>query len=260
MSPLPWCVIGDFNDLLSQDDKKGWLPHPNWLCTGFRNAVNDCDLTDIQLEGYPFTWIKSRGADHVIEERLDRALASSDWVSKFPNVKLRNILSSHSDHSPILLQCAPVIKQNYKYEFKFENSWLKEEDIEEVVHEGWNDGEGLELTGRLSQCADKLQRWGRRKKKRFKDEILEHEAEMERFRDKRDAASIARFQEAHQQHAKVLIQEEAFWKQRAKMHWLKEGDLNTKFFHMSATARSKVKRIEKLINEENEIITGQQNL
>jgi hypothetical protein len=135
-----------------------------------------------------------------------------------------------------------------------------EDDIEEVVHEGWYDGNGLQLTHRLSHCADKLQRWGRKKKRRFKDEILEQEAEMERFRDKRDSYSTARFQEAHRQHAKALIQEEAFWKQRAKMHWLKEGDLNTKFFHMSATARSKVKKIERLKNENDDIITGQQNL
>jgi endonuclease/exonuclease/phosphatase family metal-dependent hydrolase len=29
MSDLPWCVIGDFNDLLSQEDKRGLNPHPN---------------------------------------------------------------------------------------------------------------------------------------------------------------------------------------------------------------------------------------
>jgi hypothetical protein len=44
------------------------------------------------------------------------------------------------------------------------------------------------------------------------------------------------------------------------MHWLKEGDLNTKNFHMSATARTKIKKIEKLSNEADELITGQQNL
>jgi hypothetical protein len=44
------------------------------------------------------------------------------------------------------------------------------------------------------------------------------------------------------------------------MHWLKEGDLNTKKFHMLATARSKRKKIEKLKNEEEEVITGQHNL
>jgi hypothetical protein len=163
---------------------------------GFRNSVNDCDLTDIQLEGYPFTWIKSSGTGHMIKERLDRALASSDWLTKFPNAKLWNILSSHSDHSPILLHRSPVVKQYYKQDFHFENSWLLEEDIGEVVHDGWNDGNGLEITHRLSHCDDKLQRWGRRKKRRFKDEIVEHEAKMESLRDKRDPTSVARFQEA----------------------------------------------------------------
>ncbi|KAK2360556.1 hypothetical protein QL285_085815 [Trifolium repens] len=113
---------------------------------------------------------------------------------------------------------------------------------------------------RLSHCADKLQTWSRRKKKRYKEEIAEQEAVMERLRDKRVAASTSRFHEAQNQHAKVLIQEEAFWKQRAKMHGLKEVDLNTNFFHMSATARMKVKKIEKLKNEEDEVITGQQNI
>ncbi|PNX56263.1 endonuclease/exonuclease/phosphatase family protein, partial [Trifolium pratense] len=52
MSQLPWCIIGDFNDLLSQEDKRGVHPHPNWLCSGFRQAVNDCDLSDIEMAGY----------------------------------------------------------------------------------------------------------------------------------------------------------------------------------------------------------------
>ncbi|MCH82853.1 hypothetical protein A2U01_0003665, partial [Trifolium medium] len=29
MSELPWCIVGDFNDLLAQEDKKGIHPHPN---------------------------------------------------------------------------------------------------------------------------------------------------------------------------------------------------------------------------------------
>ncbi|MCH88581.1 CNGC5-like protein, partial [Trifolium medium] len=83
---------------------------------------------------------------------------------------------------------------------------------------------------------------------------------MERLRNKSDASSIVRFTEIQHQHAKTLIQEEAFWRQRAKMHWLKDGDLNTKFIHRSATARAKVKKIEKLRNDEEEVVTGLQNL
>ena len=61
MSNIPWCIIDDFNDLLTQQDKQGIHPHPNWLCVGFRQAVSDCNLTNIPIEGHQFTWIKSRG-------------------------------------------------------------------------------------------------------------------------------------------------------------------------------------------------------
>ncbi|PNX98658.1 ribonuclease H, partial [Trifolium pratense] len=260
MSSLPWCIIGDFNDLLSQEDKLGSHPHPNWLCTGFRNVVSDCDLTDIQLEGHRFTWIKSRGTPHVIEERLDRAMATSDWLALFPEVKLINLLATHSDHSPILLQCEPVTRTNFKHAFKFENLWLKEDDIDDVVGMAWEREMSAEVVEKIGVCADELQRWGRRKRMRFKEEVETCSEEMEKLRSRTDQESIMRFQELYHNHAKILVQEEAYWRQRAKMHWLKEGDLNTKFFHMSAKARSKVKKIEKLVNEENVVITNQEGL
>lgn len=105
MLTLPWCIICDFNDMLSQEDKQGIHPHSNWLCVGFRNAVGECDLTDIKLEGHPFNWIKSRGTPHVVEERLDRAICNTGWLTMFPNFWLANLLTSHSDHTPMLLQC-----------------------------------------------------------------------------------------------------------------------------------------------------------
>ncbi|MCI82952.1 endonuclease/exonuclease/phosphatase family protein, partial [Trifolium medium] len=45
----------DFNDLLSSDDKRGGSERPSWLYNGFRNAVCDCSLLDMPLEGYQFT-------------------------------------------------------------------------------------------------------------------------------------------------------------------------------------------------------------
>jgi hypothetical protein len=164
MSALPWCIIGDFNDLLSQEDKQGQNPHPNWLCEGFRSAVGDCDLTDIRLDGYPFTWIKSRGSSHVIEERLDRAFANTNWLMLYPEVRLQNLLTSHSDHSPIMLQTSVMVRNGNTYSFRFENIWLKEEDVSDVVEEGWNGRLDLDVTSRVSQCADRLQEWGRRKR------------------------------------------------------------------------------------------------
>jgi hypothetical protein len=201
MSELPWCIIGDFNDLLAQADKRGTHPHPNWLCNGFRSAVCDCDLTDIQLEGYPYTWIKSRGSPSVIEERLDRAMANSQWLMTYPGVKLVNLISSHSDHSPILLQNSFVISNGRTYSFRFENSWLKEEDIDEVVQESWGREHGAYIISRTSRCAEKLKWWGRRKRMRFKQEVVECSEEMERLRGCHDTISSGRFREVQERHA-----------------------------------------------------------
>lgn len=43
--------------------------------------------------------------------------------------------------------------------------------------------------------------------------------------------------------SRLLSQEDAYWRQRAKTHWYKDGDRNTKNVHASATARKKVDHI-----------------
>lgn len=55
----------------------------------------------------------------------------------------------------------------------------------------------------------------------------------------------------------LLIKEERFWKQRAKVQWLKEGDQNTRFFHSMALARRKCNKIKSLQNEQGLVVAEQ---
>lgn len=48
----------------------------------------------------------------------------------------------------------------------------------------------------------------------------------------------------------LLAQEERFWRQRAKVFWMRDGDMNTKFFHATATSRKQKNKISKLHDEE----------
>ncbi|WJX95852.1 hypothetical protein P8452_77121 [Trifolium repens] len=50
VSSLPWCIIGDFNDILSAIEKKGRAKRSPWLINGFRSAVSDSGLTDVHME------------------------------------------------------------------------------------------------------------------------------------------------------------------------------------------------------------------
>ncbi|XP_058751958.1 uncharacterized protein LOC131625076 [Vicia villosa] len=110
------------------------------------------------MEGYPFTWTKSRGTLHMIEELLDRSLAKSDWLQLFPSTNLFNLIASHSDHNPIFLCSNPVQHRQKRRSFKFENWWLVEEGVSEVVDEGWLAADTHSVVEKLTGCAAELQR------------------------------------------------------------------------------------------------------
>jgi exonuclease III len=107
VSNLPWCVLGDFNDILSPSEKKGRTDRAPYLINGFRSAVLDSGLADVHMEGYLYTWFKSLGTVRAVEERLDRALANDAWSQKFPNAILENLPAPASDHYPIMLVREP---------------------------------------------------------------------------------------------------------------------------------------------------------
>ncbi|XP_019170410.1 PREDICTED: uncharacterized protein LOC109165884 [Ipomoea nil] len=78
-SELPWVIIGDFNDLLYQYEKRGGNPHPDSLLRGFGETIEECGLTQLPMSGYPYTWEKGKGTSNWIEERLDKVLATQSW-------------------------------------------------------------------------------------------------------------------------------------------------------------------------------------
>ncbi|XP_030479441.1 uncharacterized protein LOC115696692 [Cannabis sativa] len=61
MYALPWCIIGDLNNVTSESAKRGGNPYPNCLVDGFGNMLEECNSVDMDLCGYPYTWEKGRG-------------------------------------------------------------------------------------------------------------------------------------------------------------------------------------------------------
>ncbi|MCH97325.1 endonuclease/exonuclease/phosphatase family protein [Trifolium medium] len=216
--------MGDFNDMLSADDKRGGTTQPPWLIRGFKEAVQDSGLIDLPMEGYPFTWTKGRRALNPTEERLDRALATQRWLDEFPY-------------------------------FKF-----KEQELNHVVSEAWNKEGHAPLLSKIKNCTEDLEVWGARLRSRFTRSIREYREEMEQNQDSSNDLCVRKYQEAREKLSKVLKQEEEYWKQRSKIHWLRDGDSNTKFFHAMASARRRRNHITKLSNNDGDLVHDQSGM
>ncbi|KAL8118945.1 hypothetical protein AgCh_016437 [Apium graveolens] len=131
---------GDLNNVLSHADKKGGRPYPSQLIQGFRDVIEDYNLSDMDLIGYPFTWERGSTAADRIEVRLDRALISANFQNMFPEAKLYNLEVSTSDHCPILLDLHSTIFGFQTKSFRFENAWLREPMCQRIVEDVWSSG------------------------------------------------------------------------------------------------------------------------
>lgn len=249
-SNLPWCTIGDLNNVLSQEDKNGGAPYPSWLIDGFNEVLVDVELIDMDLVGHQFTWEKGRGTTAWTEVRLDRALTTMTWLNMFPVAKLYNLEGSSSDHSPILLTPEGNTKAGVRQKFRFENAWLTEPMCKQLVEESWGPESSEDIQIKIKTCGEKLQQWGKEITSRFGDRIKNCKKEMKRLRKCRDALSVKEFNDAKADLFRILEQREIFWRQRAKQLWLHSGDKNSRYFHAAATARRRNNQIDRLKNGE----------
>lgn len=121
---LPWVLIDDMNNVCSQEDKRGGRSYPQILIRGFLDVLEDCNLSNLNLIGHPFTWKRGVGTEDWIEIRLDRAVSTPDFLNMFKDVTLTNLEVSTSDHYPLLLEFYKVHQVVKSRAFRFENAWL----------------------------------------------------------------------------------------------------------------------------------------
>jgi hypothetical protein len=118
----PWLCIGDFNFVIDQFEKLGGKPVASSSHCPFRNFIDHLGLVDLGFVGNPFTWCNNRQGIATIKERLDRGLASFDWVHLHPNFSLIHLIGSISDHNPISLN-TNTSSTFFPRPFKFEDFW-----------------------------------------------------------------------------------------------------------------------------------------
>ncbi|RYQ90863.1 hypothetical protein Ahy_B09g096824 [Arachis hypogaea] len=114
----PQLFIGDFNDVLTQEEKMGLHPKPHSQVREFRSFVDFNFLMDLDLKGGRFTWFSNPRNGFVTRERIDRALVNWEWRLLFENASLTTMPAISSDHSLLILELKSVyrIRKSFKFE------------------------------------------------------------------------------------------------------------------------------------------------
>ena len=222
----------------------------------FSDCLDFCGLKDLGFSGLPFTWCNRRFDGNVVWVQLDRAVASLEWVLKFPAVRLYHLSGLSSDHKPIWL-CSDDIRKRFfrpNKPFGFEAMWIKDDRCEGAIHEAWDKVSTADLIGnvllKVSNYQTHLSEWNKKvfgnvqrtlEKKRRELEQAEHVAAW--------GGGCGRLKELNAEIRRLTDMEDCMWNQRAKVDWLHDGDKNTKYFHCRSTERNKRNYISGLENE-----------
>ena len=73
---MSWVCIGDYNELLSSDEKQGRIEKAFSPMLAFRNVLAHCELADLGFQGGRFRWNNGKPGIDFVQERIDRACAN----------------------------------------------------------------------------------------------------------------------------------------------------------------------------------------
>ena len=105
------------------------------------------------------------------------------------------------------------------------------------------------MMSKLVRCSKDLEDWGKRLRLKWKSRIKELKNQIKVLKWAGASGDVALLNHAEYELNLVLRQEEEYWKQRAKLFWLKVGDSNSRAFHLAASKRRSRNAIANLRGE-----------
>jgi exonuclease III len=248
--PDAWLCIGDFNEIIDQNEKWGGVFRSENQMMQFRLALKECGLSDLGFRGSKFTWTNRRHDGDLIKERLDRAVANEAWCRLQTMREVQVLAGFKSDHLPLCVQLGDgdTSRRVMKKKFKIEASWMHDDDYLGVVHDAWTEVDSFDHRGdllqqKLNRCQTKLKSWSFRKFGNDEKELKEKTKRLEELQQEEGAENWEEVLQIQEEIDAILEREDTKWKQRSKQNWYQNGDRNTSFFHAWADHRRRINQI-----------------
>ncbi|XP_075645738.1 uncharacterized protein LOC142616864 [Castanea sativa] len=117
---LPWIMLGDFNEVLSGEEKLGGRPVNAYRARPFQDYINECGFMDMGFSGPKFTWSNLRNLSDLIQERLDRGFCNVGWSLHYPEATIDHLTRVNSDHCLIMVKLEKPLGMELIRPFRFQ--------------------------------------------------------------------------------------------------------------------------------------------
>ncbi|KAK4432680.1 hypothetical protein Salat_1030200 [Sesamum alatum] len=253
---MPWLILGDLNCVKSPEEKQLGVA-PTWY--ELKDFVDCClalGLHDAPTTDCYYTW-SSNNDSNPVWCKLDRVLLNNEWLEAGLHCGAHFSPPGYlSDHSPGIISLfdppAPKPKP-----FRFFNMWVDHPDFLATVESHWN--MNVEGTTQFSLCRKLKALKGPLKAfnnlhyshisvKAKEADLALQDAQTQLESNPENAVIRGSLGDLRKKVAFLAEAERQFYYQNAKIHFLKMGDRNTKFFHAMVkrnAARSSILAITK---------------
>ncbi|XP_031391078.1 uncharacterized protein LOC116203481 [Punica granatum] len=243
----PWLIVGDFNEICYASDKIGGRNFTSSFRSFLDTFLSQSGCIDLGFTGNPFTWRNKRMGLAFIRQRLDRALANDDWRTTFPRAGVFHLPQIRSNHNPILLKLWTE-SANKPKPFRFEEAWTRDHSSTTIVKNAWNKfvpgSKAFQLSSKIKIVKTGLRKWNKdvfgfcdTNIEGIMKKIEEIQTNQTTLETKEEEENLMAELEEN------LLRKDLIWRQKSRELWLKHGDRNSKFFHLSTVIRRRSNHI-----------------
>lgn len=127
----PWMVLGDFNFVLRDNEKKNGQPITSYQVRDFVQCCMNLGLSDTNSSEFFYTW-----TNNTVWSKLDRVLVNDIWVQRDLPASTVFLTPGCSDHSPSITTILGNSKKGKK-SFIFYDMWTGHEVFLDTIRQSW---------------------------------------------------------------------------------------------------------------------------
>jgi exonuclease III len=260
----PWMCFGDFNCVVSESEKQGGIRGSPSTPTFLKDLLFDLEAIDLGYSGNQFTWWNKRWGKRAIRERLDRAISNPSWRLAFPKAIVLHLGAINSDHAPLLIDTNPA-EDFCPRPFRFAAIWTKDPRCGSIISKAWSSKvQGTHsyiLCRKQALTTVALKKWNKNVFGHCSTKIKELTDSIEEIQlHERTETRASQEAYLHGELNEWLRRNETLWRQKSREMWLKEGDKNSKFFHLSTVIRRKRNSIDAIKDDAGVWITSKRGI